>query len=114
MKKILLAVIMVLCFAVSAFAFGPQEMSVVSMSQCQSSIWGHQGQAQLLSTTGGAIVAGGNLQAQGGFARGSYFNAERHRCSSSVSYGSFTSASGQFQAQGAVIIPVQNHYYRPN
>jgi hypothetical protein len=57
-------------------------------------------------SNGGSIVAAGALQAQGGL-----FYTER---GSWCSYSSSFAASGQIQAQGAVIIPVSNHqeHYR--
>jgi len=99
MKKILLAVIMVLCFTVPAFAFGGGDFTAVNMSQCQMSILGAQHQDMSLFTTGGAIIAGGNLQAQAGL-----YATERYGCHS---YSSSFAASGQLQAQGVVIIPVR-------
>jgi hypothetical protein len=101
MKKILLAVIMVLCFTVPAFAFG--DFTSVNMSQCQMSIWGGQHQNTSVFTTGGSIIAAGALQAQGGL-----YATER---GSWCSYSSSFAASGQLQAQGVVIIPVRENHY---
>jgi len=100
MKKILLAVIMVLCFTVPAFAWG--DFTSVNMSQCQMSILGMQQSNISVFTTGGSNIAAGALQAQGGL-----FITERYGWCGSSTFA----ASGQLQAQGVVITPVREHHH---
>jgi hypothetical protein len=107
MKKVLLAVIMVLCFSASAFAFFPMQETSVFMANDQRMCGPYMSQASIISaqTNTGSFICAKQGQAQGYV---NYDSFKLRSCHTSVSTTSF-SAAGQAQYQNLMII--QNGRY---